>query len=109
MIQSSGTGGMSFAGGIAIVAETGAAVNVNGVLTTVIPQAVNGNSNYVTYLISGLSGNVSVSSTGQIYVSYYGANGVASIGGFYSGFIFKPEIILDAVDETIDELCVFPL
>ena len=106
MIQSSGTGGMSFTGGIAIVAETGAAVNVNGVLTTAIPQAVNGNSNYVTYLISGLSGNVSVSSTGQIYVSYYGANGYAALGGFYSGFIFKPEIASEAIDVTIEELCI---
>ena len=106
LIQSSGTGGMTFTGGITIVAETGAAVNINGVPTTATPQAVNGNSNYVTYQITGLSGNISVSSDGQIYVSYYGANGAAAVGGFYSGFIFKPEITSDPIDIAVQELCI---
>ena len=106
LIQSSGSGGATFNGGVTIVAETGAVVNVNGTPTTTTPQTVLGNSNYVTYLVNGLSGNVSVTSDGQIYVSYYGANGAAALGGFYSGFIFKPEIISNAVDITVNELCI---
>ena len=106
MIQSSGSGGINFSGGITIVAEAGATVNVNGVPTTATPQVVNGNLNYVTYLISGLSGNVSVSSTGEIYVSYFGAYGAAALGGFYSGFIYKPEIISNAIDASVQELCI---
>ena len=106
LIQSSGSGGATFNGGVTIVAETGAVVNVNGSPTTTTPQTVLGNSNYVTYLVNGLSGNVSVTSDGQIYVSYYGANGAAALGGFYSGFIFKPEIISNAVDITVNELCI---
>ena len=106
LIQSSGSGGATFNGGVTIVAETGATVNVNGTPTTATPQTVYGNSNYVTYLVNGLSGNVSVTSDGQIYVSYYGANGAAALGGFYSGFIFKPEIISNAVDITVNELCI---
>ena len=74
--------------------------------TTATAQSVVGNSNFVTYLISGLSGNVSVTSDGQIYVSYYGANGAAALGGFYSGFIFKPEITSTALDVTIDNICI---
>ena len=105
-IQSSGSGGINFSGGITIVAEAGATVNVNGVPTTATPQVVNGNLNYVTYLISGLSGNVSVSSTGEIYVSYFGAYGAAALGGFYSGFIYKPEIISNAIDASVQELCI---
>ena len=47
----------------------------------------------MTYQTAALVGNVSISSDKQIYVSYYGASGYASLGGFYSGFIFKPEIL----------------
>ena len=106
LIQSSGSGDVTFNGGVTVVAEAGAVVSVNGSPTTAIPQNVNGNSNYVTYLIGGLSGNVSVVSDGQIYVSYYGANGAAALGGFYSGFIFKPEIASDAIDVATQELCI---
>ena len=106
LIESSGSTGANFNGGITIVAEAGADVNINGAPTTTTPQAVLGNSNFVTYLISGLSGNVSVTSDGQIYVSYYGASGAAALGGFYSGFIFKPEITSTALDVTADNICI---
>ncbi|MGB2471100.1 MAG: gliding motility protein, partial [Flavobacteriaceae bacterium] len=106
LIESSGSTGANFNGGITIVAEAGADVNINGAPTTATPQAVLGNSNFVTYLISGLSGNVSVTSDGQIYVSYYGASGAAALGGFYSGFIFKPEITSTALDVTVDNICI---
>ncbi|MBT7851319.1 MAG: T9SS type B sorting domain-containing protein [Formosa sp.] len=106
LIESSGSTGANFNGGITIVAEAGADVNINGAPTTAPPQGVLGNSNFVTYLISGLSGNVSVTSDGQIYVSYYGASGAAALGGFYSGFIFKPEITSTALDVTVDNICI---
>ncbi|MDC3274862.1 T9SS type B sorting domain-containing protein [Flavobacteriaceae bacterium] len=106
LIESSGSTGANFNGGITIVAEAGADVNINGAPTTAPPQVVLGNSNFVTYLISGLSGNVSVTSDGQIYVSYYGASGAAALGGFYSGFIFKPEITSTALDVTVDNICI---
>lgn len=61
-------------------------VSVNG------PDAVTGNSDYVCYTLSGLSGNVSVFSTTELYVAAYGSSGAATFGGYYSGFTFKPEI-----------------
>ena len=106
LIQSSGSGDVTFIGGITIVAETDASIQINGVPTTASPQSVLGNSNYETYLISGLTGDISVSSDGQIYVSYYGANGAAALGGFYSGFIFKPEITPDGLSIDTEELCI---
>ena len=84
LIQNTGTGSAVFSGGITIVTEVDASIFVNGAVMTAPPQAVNGNPNFETYLINGLSGNVSVSSDKQIYISYYGANGVAALGGFYS-------------------------
>ncbi len=56
------------------------------------PFSVLGNSDYETYTISGLTGNVSIFSTTQLYVAAYGTTGAATFGGYYSGFAFKPEI-----------------
>ena len=106
LIQNTGTGSVAFLGGITIVSEVGASVLVNGAATTALPQTVNGNPNFETYLVSGLSGNVSVSSNKQIYVAYYGANGAAALGGFYSGFIFKPEIASSALTSVVTEICI---
>ncbi len=56
------------------------------------PVAVTGNSNYECYVITGLTGNISVFSTTELYVAAYGTGGAATFGGYYSGFTFKPEI-----------------
>ena len=106
LIQNTGTGSVDFTGGITIVAELGASILVNGAASTASPQAVDGNTNFVTYLISGLTGDVSISSDKQIYVSYYGANGVAALAGFYSGFIFKPEIRSSALTTVVTDICI---
>lgn len=70
-------------------------INVTG------PLAVTGNSNYVTYTIGdNLTGNISVISTEEVYVSFFGSSGAATFGGFYSGFTYKPEVAFQAVDIT---------
>lgn len=33
-----------------------------------------------------MNGNIAVKSTRQVYVSYFGTNGAATYGGYYSGF-----------------------
>ncbi len=104
-IDHTGTGSASFNGGITIVAETGADVYVNGILLTA-SLPVLGNANFVSYLSNNLTGNVTVTSDGQIYVSYFGANGAAALGGFYSGFIFKPEITSLPLDGQLTNLCI---
>ena len=99
-------GGLTdFLGTVCIVTKTGATLNfiIDGVNYTFAslpsnlningPLNVTGNPNFVTYTIEGLTGNVSVFSTEQVYVSYYGTSGAATYGGFYSGFTFKPEIV----------------
>ena len=96
--------------GINIVTETGADLNfiVNGTNYTLstLPAGINvqgpfsiiGNTNYETYQIVGLTGNISVFSTKQLYLSYFGSNSAATYGGYYSGFTFKPEISFDRLD-----------
>ena len=70
----------------------GIGVNVDGPLT------VTGNPNYETYVLTGVTGNVSVYSTGELYLAAYGSEQAATFGGYYSGFTFKPEISFNQVD-----------
>lgn len=86
-------GGITFNGGLNIVTETGALVKINGIPTTAAPIAITGNSGFVRYTIDDLYGNIAVKSTKQVYVSYFGTNGNATYGGYYSGFDLKPEIV----------------
>lgn len=71
---------------IIVVTETGSTVSINNAPTTATPQSVTGNSNWVTYRISGLSGNVKIESTGALAAGVFGASGFAGFGGYYSGF-----------------------
>ena len=99
----------NFFGTVMVVTETAANLTfiINGVtytsatlpvgVTLTGPSNVTGNPTYQTYSLNGLSGNVSVLSTKQVYVSYFGTSGSATYGGFYSGFTFKPEITQDIV------------
>ena len=103
LIQS--IGNITFNGGLNIVTETGALVKINGANTTATAVAISGNPNFVRYSINGLSGNIAVKSTKQVYVSYFGTNGAATYGGYYSGFDLKPEIVSDKIS-VINTSCI---
>ncbi len=102
-----------FLGTVCIVTKTGASLTfiIDGVsytfanlptsLNVTGPLVVTGNPNFVSYTIQGLTGNVSVFSTEQVYVSYYGSSGAATYGGYYSGFTFKPEIVFQPVVTSV--------
>lgn len=106
-------GTRQFIGRVTMVTKTGSTLNfiINGTnytlaglagigITVVGPLSVVGNSNYETYVLTGLTGNVSVYSTGELYLAAYGSEQAATFGGFYSGFTFKPEISFNEVDAT---------
>lgn len=86
-------GSNTFNGFLNIVTETGASVLLNNNAITAAPTAIEGTTEFVRYNIPNLSGNISVKSSKQIYVSYFGTNGAATYGGYYSGFDLKPEIV----------------
>lgn len=108
-------GNKFFPGRITLITKTGSAMNfrINGIsytyndldnipgLVKIGPLSVTGNTNYVTYNIKGLSGNVAVFSDNELYLASYGTNNAATFGGFYSGFTFNPEISFDAVNPSI--------
>ncbi len=85
-----------FIGNLIIATETGSTISINGIPTTETPLLVTGNPNWETYRISGLSGNVSIESTGALAVGVLSVSGFAGIGGYFSGFGSIPS------DTTID-------
>jgi gliding motility-associated-like protein len=95
LIESIGT--IAYTGGLNIVTEVGATVTINDSPINSIPVAVTGNPNFVRYTIDNLTGNIAVKSNRQVYVSYFGTNGAATYGGYYSGFDTKPEIVTDKI------------
>ncbi|WP_158837233.1 T9SS type B sorting domain-containing protein [Polaribacter sp. L3A8] len=101
----------TFEGGVSIVTKKGATLiieenSTNTNHTIDGPKDILGNSNYVTYKVTNLSGNVTVKSligdaATELYCSYFNQNGAATSGGFYSGFPSKPEINFNVNIETL--------
>ena len=97
----------NFDGGISIVTNRGATIEVsqNGANVPITmlngPFDVDGNFDYVTYKLQGLIGDISVSSTEELYCAYFNQNGAATAGSFYSGFPSPPEISFTTTIATL--------
>lgn len=98
-------GGRIFSGGVTIVTKVGATVTINNIplsnFTTIGPYSVTGKTDYITYKILRLSGNISVQSSDELYCAYFNYDGSATSGSFYSGFPSPPEINFDAIFTTL--------
>lgn len=79
-------GNTSYSGSIIIATEAGSTVSINGTPTAATPITAQGNPNWVSYKITGLSGDIKVESTGALAVGVYGFSGDAGYGGYFSGF-----------------------
>ncbi|OUW76266.1 MAG: hypothetical protein CBD72_04405, partial [Flavobacteriaceae bacterium TMED212] len=91
-------GGDSYEGGISIVTKTSATVTVtdgSGNVNLPTAETVIGKSDYHTFSINGLEGNVKITSDEDLYANYYGTSGSAAIGGFYAGFASPPNAEID--------------
>ena len=69
--------------------------SVNTVATTTLTNArktVSGTSDWVSYYVPNLTGDLKVSATGPIAVGYLGVSGVAGVAGYFSGFGTIPVI-----------------
>ncbi|MGM8361113.1 T9SS type B sorting domain-containing protein [Flavobacterium sp. ARAG 55.4] len=87
-----------YTGKLNIITEKGASVLINNAPVNATPVAITGNPDYERYTINDLTGNISVKSSKQVYVSYFGTNDAATYGGYYSGFDTKPEITSDKIN-----------
>ena len=86
----------NFTGGITIVTNKGAAIEVfQAGITVVGPINVAGKADYVTYKVTGLTDDVSASSSDELYLAYFNQNGAATSGSFYAGFPSDPNVSLN--------------
>lgn len=76
-----------------ILTYSGSTLTVNGnTIPTIQAQTVLGNTDWVTYRISNISGDANVTSTGPLAVGVFGFQGTASgFAGYYSGFGSIPQ------------------
>ena len=98
-------GNDTFEGGITIVTNKDATVTINespiSSFNTSGPFNVDGNTDYETYRVSGLTNNVTVKSSGELYCAYFNYDGFATSGSFYSGFPSVPEINFNSTVATL--------
>ncbi len=93
--------GLDFNGGVTIIASTttpdGNITVTDGTGPVTIPAStpVAGTTEWKTFYVPGLTGNVSVQSTGPIAVGFLGVNSNAGIAGYFSGFDSVPVVELD--------------
>ncbi|PRX54620.1 DUF11 domain-containing protein [Flagellimonas meridianipacifica] len=92
--------GITISGGVTIIASTVTpdaniiVTDSGGAVTLPAASTVAGSTDWKTFYIPNLNGNVSVQSSGPIAVGFFGFNGARGLAGYYSGFDTLPNIDL---------------
>ncbi|WP_149275213.1 PA14 domain-containing protein [Pareuzebyella sediminis] len=92
--------GVTITGGVTIIAATStpdANITVtdgNGTVALPASSPITGTTDWKTFYLPSLTGNVSVQSSGPIAVGFFGFNGARGVAGYYSGFDTLPDIDL---------------
>jgi len=98
-------GNTSYSGDIIAVTRTGATLTVNDNPISQSPETIVGNPNWVTYRLSGYTGDVTIASSDAVSVGLFGFNGSAGFAGYYSGFGAIPkDTDIDVCDTGLTDL-----
>ena len=88
------TGGMTIIAAVNTPDANIVVTDGNGPVTLPASQPVAGSTNWKTFFIANLNGNVSVQSTGPMAIGFFGFNGARGVAGYFSGFDTVPEVTL---------------
>ena len=104
----------SFSGSIFVVSSFGSTVEVNGQPVSSLQNVIyepgpiqTTSSEYQIHRIDGLSSDVSIAGSDELYVSYYNVNNTATSGAYYSGFTLEPKVYPDLTLNSLGN-CVDP-
>ena len=92
--------GVTISGGVTIIASTVTpdsniiVTDSGGTVTLPAAMTVAGTTDWKTFYIPNLTGEVSVQSSGPIAVGFFGFNGARGLAGYYSGFDTLPNVNL---------------
>ena len=92
--------GITISGGVTIIASTATpdsniiVTDSGGTVTLPASNAIAGTTDWKTFYIANLNGDVSVQSSGPIAVGFFGFNGARGLAGYYSGFDTVPSVDL---------------
>ena len=92
--------GVTISGGVTIIASTVTpdsniiVTDSGGTVTLPAAMTVAGTTDWKTFYIPNLTGEVSVHSSGPIAVGFFGFNGARGLAGYYSGFDTLPNVNL---------------
>lgn len=99
----------SYSGSVTLFTASGATVLINGLAVGAAfgPQVVDGSGgDWVTYNITGLSGDIEITSTGAMAAGFFGFNGFAGFAGYFSGFASLPNLNLASSNEVGGITCL---
>ena len=92
--------GTTVTGGLTIIAsvntiDSNVKVFEDGVeISKPASTPVAGSSDWKTFYIPNLDGDISVTSTGPMAIGFFGYNGAQGVAGYFSGFDTVPEVVL---------------
>ncbi|UII79011.1 T9SS type B sorting domain-containing protein [Flagellimonas sp. CMM7] len=89
------TGGMTIIAAVNTPDANIVVTDGNGSVTLPASNPVVGSTDWKTFYIPNLNGNVSVNSTGPMAVGFFGFNGARGVAGYFSGFDTLPEVTLE--------------
>ncbi len=89
------TGGMTIIAAVNTPDSNIQITDGNGAVTLPASNPVAGSSDWKTFYIPNLNGDVSVQSTGPMAVGFFGFNGARGVAGYFSGFDTLPEVTLE--------------
>ncbi|RNC89518.1 MAG: DUF11 domain-containing protein [Allomuricauda sp.] len=98
--------GITITGGVTIIASTATpdsnivVTDGGGTVTLPASSAVAGTTEWKTFYLANLTGNVDVQSSGPIAVGFFGFNGARGLAGYYSGFDTLPDVDLEITGNT---------